>query len=319
MTGVSTWPRLDYAAERGTYETCHAVLQLIGKLPTRLLPWIAHGWHVALRIEPRGYRTRPMPADDGRTFTVELDVRDAAIVIHCSDGARYATGIADRSIAQIRRELGALLAEARLPAPLHGGPNEVPDPVPFHLDTKAREWDSEVAVRLHRAFACADEVFSCFRSLYLGKTSPSHLFWGSFDLAVTRFSGRRAPPHPGGFPALPDAVTRDAYSHEVISAGFWPGGGGVDEAAFYTYAYPSPEGLANATIRPGAAHWHGDLGEFVMPYAAVAGADDPKATLMEFLQSGFDAAAQLLEWPDGLEVDVVSYGTPAQRIDAPDA
>ncbi|MFB0610956.1 DUF5996 family protein [Aurantiacibacter poecillastricola] len=313
---LSTWPRLDYAAERGTYGTCHAIMQLLGKLPTRLLPWIPHSWHVAFRIDPRGYLSRPMPAGDARSFTVALDVRDTAVVVSCSDGARYSTGISGKSIAELRRDLGGVLAEAGLPAPLHGGPNEVPDPVLFYLDTKPREWDVDTATRLHEAFARADRVFTRFRSIYLGKSSPSHFFWGSFDLAVTRFSGRRAPPHPGGFPTLPDEVTRDAYSHEAISAGMWPGGGGVDEAAFYAYAYPSPDGLSETSVEPEGAYWHGDLGEFVLPYRIVAGSADPDATLIEFLQSTYDAAARLLDWPEDLVLSEVSYGKPVQQIGA---
>jgi hypothetical protein len=310
---AGAWPALDYAADLPTIETCHLVLQLIGKLPTRLHPWINHGWHVALRVVPHGYATRMMPGPGGRNFTVELDVRAACIRVTCDTGQACSTEVEGKTIAQLHSDLGALLRAAGLPAPLHGAPNEIPDPVPFAYDERPRAWDRDAACRLHGAFASADRVFARFRSLYLGKSSPSHLFWGSFDLAVTRFSGREAPTHPGSIPNLPDPVTREAYSHEVISAGFWPGGGGVDEAAFYAYAYPTPPGLSDAQVAPSQARWLAQLGEFVLPYAVVAQAPDPEATLTAFLQSTYDAAARLLEWPQGLALTQASYGKPARR------
>ena len=305
-----SWPELDYAVEKGTIETLHLLLQLIGKLPTRLHPWLNHGWHSALRITPRGAVTRSLPAK-GRHFAVALDFLDGAIVIECDNGARTVLPVAGKTIAQVHRELAAALAALNLPAPLHGAPNEIPDPVPFAEDARPREWHPDAARRLHGAFASADRCFNAFRSLYRGKSSPSHLFWGSFDLAVTRFSGRPAPVHPGGVPNLPDAVTREAYSHEVISAGFWPGGGGFEEAAFYAYAYPTPDGLADRPVAPDGAFWHPELREFILPYSQVRAADDPDGEVHRFLQSTYDAAAALLDWPDGLEIaDRPSFGRP---------
>lgn len=298
---MSRWPRLDYAADCATIETLHLLLQLIGKLPLRLHPWINHGWHVALRITPRGVITRPLPTGE-RHFTVELDFLDGAILVECENGAQERLPVAGNTIATVHRELTAWLARLGLPAPLQGGPNEMPNPIPFGRDDKPREWDTDVARRLHGAFLCADRNFNAFRSLYRGKTSPSHLFWGSFDLAVTRFSGRRAPVHPGGVPHLPDSVTREAYSHEVISAGFWPGGGGFDEAAFYAYAYPAPEVLATSSIGPDGAKWNAQLGEFLLPYAAIREAGDPDAIVQQFLQSTFAAAGALLDWPGELVI-----------------
>ena len=307
---VTSWPRLDYLADAGTIETLHLVLQLVGKLPVRLHPWINHGWHVALRMTPRGAVTRPLPCGT-RHFTAEVDFHDAEVRIACDDGAQEDVPLAGRTIAEIHRDLAALLARLGLPAPLHGAPNEMPDPVRFAEDHRPREWDADAARRLHGAFLCADRNFNAFRATYRGKTSPSHLFWGSFDLAVTRFSGREAPPHPGGVPHLPDAVTREAYSHEVISAGFWPGNGGYGEAAFYAYAYPVPEGLADRVVEPGSAAWDGKLGEFVLPYAAVRDADEPDAEVQRFLASTFAAAAPLLDWPAGLTIaDGPAYGHP---------
>lgn len=304
------WPTLDFARDKGTYTTCHLILQLLGKLPTRLHPWLNHGWHVAFRLTPYGYVTRVMPAGAGRHFNVALDLRKEIIFIGCDQGSAAMVSVPGRTIAELHCELTAKLTEAGLPAPLWGGPNEMPDPVPFAQDTTPREWDGDAARRLHGAFVNADRVFNAFRTCYTGKSSPSHLFWGSFDLAVTRFSGRAAPAHPGGIPHLPDPVTREAYSHEVISAGFWPGGGGMDDAAFYTYSYPVPDALAQQKVSPQAAFWHQDMGEFVLPYAAVATASDPEAALMEFLQSTYAAAAQLLDWPTGLTCDAPAYGHP---------
>jgi hypothetical protein len=298
---VSRWPRLDYAADKGTVETLHLLLQLIGKLPLRLHPWVNHGWHVALRMTPRGATTRSLPASE-RSFAAELDFLDGTIRVACDNGSQSALPVAGKTVAQVHRELSELLAGLGLPAPLHGAPNEIPDPVRFSADDRPREWDPDAAARLHGAFLCADRGFNAFRSLYRGKSSPSHLFWGSFDLAVTRFSGRAAPVHPGGVPHLPDTVTREAYSHEVISAGFWPGGGGVDEAAFYAYAYPSPDGLSDRPVEPAGAFWHAALGEFVLPYDAVRRAADPDAELQRFLDATFEAAAGLLGWPEGLVI-----------------
>ena len=207
------WPRLDHAADRGTTETMHLLLQLIGKLPLRLHPWINHGWHVALRMTPRGAMTRTLPAG-GRQFAVELDFLDAALLVDCDNGSRSALPVAGKTIAEVHGELTDLLASLGLPAPLHGAPNEIPDPIAFAADHRPREWNADAAARLHGAFLSADRGLNAFRSLYRGKSSPSHLFWGSFDLAVTRFSGRGAPVHPGGVPGLPDRVTREAYSHE---------------------------------------------------------------------------------------------------------
>jgi len=297
---MSSWPRLDFAADRATIETLHMLLQLIGKLPLRLHPWVNHGWHVALRMTPCGAITRSLPAGE-RTFTVELDFLAACIVVTCDNGTVSRLPVAGLTIAEVQARLAKRLAELHLPAPLGGAPNEVPDPVPFREDHSPRQWDTDAARRLHAAFLSADRCFNAFRSLYRGKSSPSHLFWGSFDLAVTRFSGRPAPVHPGGVPALPDEVTREAYSDEVISAGFWPGSaGGFEEAAFYAYAYPTPPDLGQQAVAPGAAFFHDGLGEFLLPYEAVRASANPDGMVQDFLRSTYEVAAGLLDWPEGL-------------------
>ena len=305
---MSEWPRLDYAADKPTIETLHLLLQLIGKLPLRLHPWVNHGWHAALLMVPRGVTTRSLPAG-ARHFAVELDFLDGAIGIECDNGSRSALPVAGKTIAQVHRELAELLDGLGLPAPLHGAPNEIADPVRFAEDHRPREWDAGAAQRLHAAFLQADRHFNAFRSLYRGKSSPSHLFWGSFDLAVTRFSGRPAPLHPGGIPNLPDAVTREAYSHEVISAGFWPGSDVFEQAAFYAYAYPSPAGLGEADVSPGC--WNACLGEFLLPYETVRSAPDPDAVVRRFLQTTYDEAAQRLGWPARLVISAEpAFGRP---------
>jgi hypothetical protein len=305
---VSSWPRLDYTTDRPTIETLHLLLQLIGKLPLRLHPWLNHGWHAALRMTPLGAITRSLPAG-ARHFTAELDFRDGAIRIECDNGSRSALPVAGKTLAEVHAELGALLGRLGLPAPLHGAPNEIADPVRFADDHRPRIWDADAARRLHAAFLNADRNFNAFRSLYRGKSSPSHLFWGSFDLAVSRFSGRTAPRHPGGIPNLPDDVTREAYSHEVISAGFWPGSEVFEQAAFYAYAYPTPDGLGDARVAP--ARWNGTLGEFLLPYDEVAGAADPEAAVQRFLHATYAAAAQRLDWPEGLVIGPTpSFGRP---------
>ena len=310
---VSGWPALDYRADHATYETCHLVLQLIGKLPLRLHAWINHGWHVALRVVPHGYATRTIPGGEGRFFSVELDVREEVLRVECENGGTWTTPVPGRTLAQLHAELTRILADAGLPAPLQGGPSELTDPIPFAQDDRARAWDQDAACRLHAAFLAANRVFTRFRSLYLGKGSPSHLFWGSFDLAVTRFSGRPAPVHPGGVPNLADQVTREAYSHEEISAGFWPGSGTYQAAAFYAYAYPAPDGLGEAPVQPPAAAWQSEMGEFVLPYADIIASPDPDALVTHFLQSTYEAAARLLDWPDGLIIAEASIGTPPVR------
>jgi hypothetical protein len=305
---MSTWPALDYAPDKPTIETLHLLLQLIGKLPLRLHPWINHGWHVALRMTPRGATTRSLPAGE-RHFTVELDFLDGAIRVQCDNGSRSELAVTGKTIAQVHGELAALLGGLGLPAPLHGAPNELPDPVPFAQDHRPREWDVDAARRLHAAFLGADRNFNRFRARYRGKSSPSHLFWGSFDLAVTRFSGRAAPPHPGGIPNLPDTVTREAYSHEVISAGFWPGSEVFEQAAFYAYAYPTPAGLGEAAVAPAA--WNAQLGEFLLPYDEVRAAADGDALVQRFLEATYAAAADRLDWPEALVIGpAVSFGRP---------
>ena len=307
---TARWPELDYTADRAVIESLHAYLQVIGKLPTRGLPWCNHSWHLALRVVPRGFRTYPVEMPDGEAEVI-LDCLSEAVAVETSTGFADGFKLTGQSVARFHEQLDELIRAAGLETSIDGAPNEVEDAVPFHEDTRERQMDAALLSRIHRAFSDANRVFERFRTGFVGKSSPSHLFWGSFDLAVTRFSGRTAPLHPGGFPNLPDDVTREAYSHEVASAGFWLGGGGVDEAAFYAYGYPSPDGLKDAAVEPSDAYWHDELGEFVLPYAAVRGSDDPDAALMRFLETSYEAVAKLQDWDrDALEIPRGRYGDP---------
>ncbi|MFZ6762962.1 DUF5996 family protein [Pseudoroseomonas sp. WGS1072] len=289
------WPEIPYAPWRETCAALHLYCQVLGKYRLAHAPWVNHSWHATLYPETRGLTTGPVPDGPGG-ITLGLDLIGHAAWGQAADGreARFALG--PMSVAAFHARLLEMLRYLGGTARFHGIPNEVPDPVRFTEDTTPRPYDAAAVARFHRALLSVSHVFRQFRTGFLGKVSPVHLFWGSFDLAVTRFSGRAAPPHPGGVPGLPDPVTREAYSHQVSSAGFWPGGGGVEEPAFYSYAYPAPEGFAAAAVRPAAARFDTGLGEFLLPYEAVRQAADPAALLLEFLESSYGAAADLGRW-----------------------
>jgi uncharacterized protein DUF5996 len=290
------WPALPYAAWKDTRDTLHLWTQVVGKIRLGLTPWINHSWHVALYLTARGLTTSPIPYE-GREFQIDFDFIDHVLWIRTSDGHFRQLVLKPMPVAQFYAELLAALAELGIAVRINTIPNEIADAIPFDRDRVHAAYDREYAGRFWRVLLGAHRVLALFRSGFLGKVSPVHFFWGSFDLAVTRFSGRPAPPHPGGVPHLPDSVAREAYSHEVSSAGFWPGGGGpIDYAAFYSYAYPAPEGFASAAVRPAAAFFSRELGEFILPYDAVRAAPDPEQTLMEFLQTTYEAAANLSRW-----------------------
>jgi hypothetical protein len=292
------WPELDAAQDGPTIATVHLASQMVGKVAVALLPWRNHGWHLTLRLHPRGLRTEPLHGPGG-TFELGLDLVDHALVLDEPAGRR-SIPLAMASLAELHDAFLRLLAEAGHAVRLHPAPNEIEPPLRFSEDRAPRPYAPDSAARLLGALLSADRVLRLFRSGFLGKASPVHFFWGSFDLAVTRFSGRPAPLHPGGIPHLPDAVTREAYSHEVSSAGFWPGAAGETAAGvdpfFYSYAYPSPVGFAEAAIAPAGARFDRELGEFVLPYAAVRTAPDADAALLAFLDASYAAAADLAHW-----------------------
>jgi len=290
----TSWPLLT-ADDRPTIVALHLFAQVLGKVPTAILPWRNHGWHLTLHVTPRGLATEPVHGPGG-AFTLALDLVDGLVLLEDRSGRR-ALPIGSMTVADFHRAVMTLLAGAGQDIRIHPAPNEIDPAIPFAEDTAPRAYDPDAARRLLGALTSADRVFRLFRSAFLGKVSPVHFFWGSFDLAVTRFSGRRAPRHPGGIPNLPDDVTREAYSHEVSSAGFWPGGaGGAGGPFFYSYAYPAPGGFAEAKAAPEAARFDPALGEFVLDYEAVRAAADPDAALLAFLESTYAAAADLAHW-----------------------
>ena len=307
---AATWPPLPFAAWRDTCTTLQLWTQIVGKVRLSLTPWLNHSWQSPLYVTTRGLTTSPIYFG-ARSFTIDFDFIADALVIQIDSGAERRLALAPRTVADFYAETMAALAALELPVRIDLMPNELPDPIRFDRDTVHRGYDAEAARRFWRVLVQCDRLFKLFRTGFLGKASPVHFFWGSFDLAVTRFSGRRAPLHPGGVPHLPDAVAREAYSHEVSSAGFWPGGGPVDYPAFYSYAYPAPPGFAETAIRPGAAFFDERLGEFLLPYDAVRTAPDPDATLLDFLRSTYEAAARLGAWDrEALECDLGVPGVP---------
>ena len=294
------WPALDVERDQPTFATLHFVSQMLGKLRVAHAPWLNHGWHSTLHPRAEGLAIAPTAAG-GVTFTLTLDLCRHEVALRTSDGRRDALALAVGSVAAFHAGLTAMLDRHGLPSSFHARPNEIPDALRFADDHAPRAYDPASAERLRDALAAIVPVFERFRAGFRGKASPVHFFWGSFDLAVTRFSGRVAPPHPGGIPGLPDRITREAYSHAVSSAGFWAGGATPAEPIFYSYAYPEPPQFRDSDL-PGPARFDPDLGEFVLPYEAVRRSGDPAETLSDFLQSTYDRAADLGAWDrDALE------------------
>jgi hypothetical protein len=289
------WPELPTAAWRATYETLHLWTQIVGKIRLARTPWLNHSWHVTLYVTAGGLTTSPIP-DGERTFQIDFDFIDHVLRISTSDGATRQFALAGNSVASFYAAVMADLAELGIHLEIDQMPNELPEPIRFSQDQRHAAYDPDAVQRFFQILVNADRVFKQFRTGFLGKASPVHFFWGSFDLAVTRFSGRRAPRHPGGVPHLPDAVASEAYSHEVSSAGFWPGSGAIDYAAFYCYAYPEPAGFRTTKVRPDAAFFSEALGEFILPYDAVRTAAQPEQVLLDFLQSSYEAAANAAKW-----------------------
>ncbi|MGH7580387.1 MAG: DUF5996 family protein [Gemmatimonadales bacterium] len=291
------WPTLPLMEWQDTLDTLHRWLQVVGKTRLALAPPVNHCWQVTLYLTSRGLTTSPMPCDS-RTVEVELDFIDHKLLVRTSDGAISAMALLPRTVADFYREYTAILDSLGVRARIWPVPSEMPDILPFTQDHQHRSYDADCAARCWQILSEADGVFQQFRGRFLGKCSPVHFFWGAFDLACTRFSGRQAPRHPGGVPHLPDRVVREAYSHECISAGWWPGnvGGPVMEPAFYSYSYPEPAGYPEASVLPSGAYYQRDLKEFVLPYERVRTADRPDEVLLRFLQSTYEAGANLAGW-----------------------
>ena len=314
MNGTSNvWPALPFAEWKDTAITLHMWTQIVGKIRLTLTPWTNHSWHVTLYVTSRGLTTSPIP-HGVCTFEIQFDFINHQLLVDKSDGARRKLELKPQSVAEFYRTLMRTLEDLDLPVTINTMPNEIENPVPLDQDEEHHSYDPEYANRFWRVLVQSDRVFKEFRSRFCGKCSPVHFFWGSFDLAVTRFSGRPAPPHPGGVPHLPDAITREAYSQEVSSLGFWPGNAAIPTPVFYSYAYPEPPGFAGAKVQPPEVYYESKLREYILPYDAVRTAEKPDEVLLDFAQSAYDAASKLGKWDrDALEEKKPALHSPRQH------
>lgn len=292
------WPSLPLEEWQDTCETLHLWTQIVGKIRLSQMPWINHSWHVPLYLSARGLTTSPIPYG-ATTFQIDFDFIDHRLLLQTSDGKSRTLELKPQSVASFYNEIFEALHGLNISVAIRPKPNEVEKAIAFTEDHEHASYDARYVNRFWRALAQSDRIFWAFRSRFIGKCSPVHFFWGSFDLAVTRFSGRPAPVHPGGVPNLPDWVVREAYSHEVSSCGFWPGGGPHPFPLYYSYAYPEPDGFKTYPVRPAGAFYSEDLREFILPYDEVRNAGSPEAVLMEFLQSTYEAAAESGGWDRG--------------------
>jgi hypothetical protein len=292
---VDQWPQLKHDDWHDTQLTLQLWTQVVGKIRLQQEPLVNHWWNVTLYVTPNGLTTSIMPHGKERHFEISFDFREHALRIQDCDGETRGFPLAPMSVAEFYRRLMAELDAMGMPVRINRKPNEVADAIPFDQDTQHASYDKTYAERFSNVLVQADRLCKDFRASFLGKASPVHFFWGSFDLAETRFSGRSAPPHPGGIPNLPDWVTREAYSHQEHSVGFWPGMPGLD-ALFYAYAYPEPDGFAQAKVKPSDASWNPNLKEFVLPYEVVRASRNPDRAVLDFFSSTYDAAANLGNW-----------------------
>ncbi|MFK7846539.1 MAG: DUF5996 family protein [Rhodothermales bacterium] len=295
MNDSNEWPSLPLDAWQDTYETLHLWSQIVGKIRLTLMPWVNHSWHVPLYVTVRGLTTSSIPYKAG-AFEIEFDFHAHTLTISTTQGARRSFALEPMSVAAFYQKIMQALNELDIDVSIWPMPVEIPGPVKiFPEDEDHRSYDKKSVAQFWRALQHIHRVFTTFRAGFKGKVSPVHFFWGAFDLAVTRFSGNTAPKHPGGAPNLANWVMEEAYSHEVSSAGFWPGAG-LGEAAFYAYAYPEPAGFKEYAVLPEAAYYSKEMGEFLLPYEAVRTAENPDAALLAFLQSTYEAAANLAGW-----------------------
>jgi hypothetical protein len=308
----TTWPVLSYADAKDTYQTWHLWTQIVGKIKLSKLPWTNHSWHVTYQVTPTGLTTLSLP-DEQQPFQIDFNILHHQLIILTQSGQSRQFGLEGLSVADFYKKVLEALRDLGIEATINPVPNEMEVAIPFDQDTNHKTYIPEQAAAFHQALLLAYQVLTRFRAGFVGKCSPVHFFWGAFDLAVSRFSGRKAPPHPGGVPHLPDWVAQEAYSHEVSSCGFWPGNEFFPEAAFYAYCYPEPEGFKDARVAPAAAYYHEALREFILPYDKVQQSPDPEKAIMDFLQSTYEAAADLARWDrENLEVRV-----PAKNLVSP--
>jgi hypothetical protein len=306
----TVWPELPYVAWQETCATLQLWTQIVGKIRLTQTPWLNHSWHVTLYVTSRGLTTSPIP-HGSRSFEIEFDFVRHALIIDVSDGASRSIPLQPRTVAEFHATVTSALEELGIPVRIKDYPCEIPGARPFTEDRAHFAYDRDYAQRFWKVLVQVDRVFKQFRTGFLGKASPVHFFWGSFDLAVTRFSGRRAPTFTGKAPGLDPAVMQEAYSHEVSSAGFWPGGNGIDYAAFYSYAYPTPAQFKSFPVQPTGAVFNETLGEYLLPYDTVRTAANPDAALLAFLRSTYEAAAESAKWDRGaLECSPGGAGVP---------
>jgi hypothetical protein len=297
------WPEIHFEKLKDTLVTVHLWTQIVGKIRLRKMPWLNHSWHVSLYVSPRGLTTGSIPYAGG-LFELEFDFLSHELVISSSEGKRESVKLFARSVANFHAELFEKLRQMEIEVEIHHKPNELEQAIPFALDEQHRSYDAPEMTNLWQVLVKIDRVFNRFRAGFIGKNSPVHLFWGAFDLAVTRFSGRQAPKHPGGAPNMPDEIMQEAYSHEVSSCGFWPGNEQLPSPIFYAYCYPTPPTFADQPVEPASAFYSQEMGEFILPYEAVQQSEDPDATLMQFLKSTYRAAALTGNWDPSLECDL---------------
>ncbi|MEO0572395.1 MAG: DUF5996 family protein [Bacteroidota bacterium] len=298
MENKRDWPYLDFGSMEDTIATLHQWIQIVGKIRFKTMPWQNHSWHVPLYISTKGFTTNPIPYK-GRVFQIDFDFKEHQLLVECSNAGIVTMDLYPRTVADFYRELFQKLEHLDIHVKIYGSPNEVEPAIPFAKNTSNKSYDKEAAQAIWRAMVRVNEVFNQFRSDFIGKASPVHLFWGAFDLAVTRFSGEDAPLHQGGMPNMPLDVMQEAYSKEVSSAGFWLGSKDFPFPAFYAYAYPGHEDFGKQEVHPKQAFWSDDMGEFFLKYEDVQTSETPEKALISFLQSTYDAAANTSGWNRG--------------------
>lgn len=294
-TQEKEWPVLEFNEIQDTLETLHHWIQIVGKIRLKTMPWQNHSWHVALYVSPKGFTTNPIPYE-GRIFQIDFDFKQHKLFVECSNAGSVSMDLYPRTVADFYKELFEKLAELGIKVKIYARPNEMDPAIPFTENEINKSYDKDAAQAIWKAMLKANEVFNHFRSEFIGKASPVHLFWGAFDMAVTRFSGKDAPPHPGEMPNMPVDVMQEAYSKEVSSAGFWPGSKNFPYPAFYSYAYPADAAFGKQKVQPEEAFWSDEMGEFFLKYEDVLKAEDPDNVLMLFLQSTYEAAANTSKW-----------------------
>ncbi|MBT8195869.1 MAG: hypothetical protein HKO56_08355 [Bacteroidia bacterium] len=303
----NSWPKLDYNKYKDTAALVHLWTQIVGKIRLRKMPWLNHSWHVSLYVTPTGFTTGSIPYKNGM-FEIEFNFIYHLLSIRTSEGKNAKMPLESAPISSFYKQINGHLKSLGIDVTIHAAPNEVDPSIPFAEDHAPRIYDSKEMQNLWQAFISVHNVFVKFRSKFIGKCSPVHLFWGAFDLAVTRFTGKTAPEHPGGMPNMPLRVMQEAYSHEVSSAGFWPGSEQSPQPVFYSYSYPTPADFGKQIVQPSEAFYSEEMGEFFLPYDAVASSNNPNETLMSFLQSTYEAAANTGNWDrKALEFDFSSF------------